>query len=476
MNGTELGTQFDFSYASGITDEQILGFEMAGQVWSQYLTDDVTINIHIEMSDQLPENVIGGALPGTKKDIKYEQLWKEMSQDITSVDDSTAFNNLSSAEKKFSALVNGQEIDKVEKMKLTNANSKALNFLDGDRDKLDGYILMSDLSGQTSVQWNYDPLRSEENADNSLDFLSVALHEVGHVLGFASGVDDDGWLNVVTEAREKNQNIKNNAMKFSTPLDLFRYSAEGRIDLSVGQDAFFSIDGGLTNLGNFSTGEYENLGGDGYQASHWKHDGKNVMGIMDPVLKLGVRREISSLDVVAMDVMGWDVVNPRQLDWQEMYSKAIDNAEEAWIGDRQKDIKKMIKESETYHGRWGSRSRGSWGSWQKGLWQHIKFQTLDVSVEVQPPVSLGQVFMVVDNFLNVQRQIPVAQSNDPDLSSNDNKPFEIVVTPEIVTLQNTQETTTEEAKILDIAELGSLTNKNIEDFGSLNDDLVMPIA
>ena len=42
----------------------MLGFEMAGKYWSNHLTDDVTLDIFIDSSNSLPENVIGGALPG----------------------------------------------------------------------------------------------------------------------------------------------------------------------------------------------------------------------------------------------------------------------------------------------------------------------------------------------------------------------------------------------------------------------------
>ncbi|MEM7594801.1 MAG: NF038122 family metalloprotease, partial [Cyanobacteria bacterium P01_A01_bin.83] len=140
-------TQFEFSYAPGTTQEQILGFEMAGEIWSQYLTDNVTINIHVEMTNQLPENVIGGALPGMKKDVEYKKVREKMLGDISSRDDWTAFYHGAWSDE-FTVVVDGQEIDKVKKLKLTNANSKALDLIDGDQDKLDGYIVMSDLTGQ----------------------------------------------------------------------------------------------------------------------------------------------------------------------------------------------------------------------------------------------------------------------------------------------------------------------------------------
>lgn len=488
MDGIELGTQFEFSYAPGTSQQQILGFEMAGQIWSQYLKDDVTIQIHVETTDQLPENVIGGALPGMKTDLTYQQLWHEMLYDMTSIDDLSAASHLTDYDQAYRALVDGKEISGVGKMRLTNANAKALNLLDGDRRELDGYILISDLSGQSNVQWDYDLVRNNNVDANSLDFLSVALHEVGHVLGFVSGMDDGGWLNVVTEARNQNQAITDDAMAFSTPLDLFRYSADSaansKVDLSVGQEAFFSIDGGKTHLGYFSTGESTDLGGDGYQASHWKNLKNKPMGIMDPVLKIGQTNNISTLDVKAMDVMGWDVANgidwgkffskalkadwelalsminnatidnfgefdwkklydlvienadPKfiaklsknwdkaklgQFDWNELYQRAIVEADRAFVGDRTGDVQRMIDQSETYYGR---RSRSSDGSWQVGLWQHIKFQTLDTSsVDTTSSVNTETSYEVYVNSALVTDSFVNIETDIPVIESKDDVSF-----------------------------------------------------
>ena len=38
---------FNFTYAPGTSFEQMLNFEMAGKIWSDYLADDVTINIFV---------------------------------------------------------------------------------------------------------------------------------------------------------------------------------------------------------------------------------------------------------------------------------------------------------------------------------------------------------------------------------------------------------------------------------------------
>ena len=123
----------------------------------------------------------------------------------------------------------------------------------------------------------------------SLIFVSVALHEMGHALGFASGLDDANWLEAIQNSAYDPQTgiyqILNVNSNIGNIIDLYRYSAEGieksrgdGQDWSIGADApFFSIDGGTTSLAEFSTGEGDidqdgTLEGDGYQASHWKHN------------------------------------------------------------------------------------------------------------------------------------------------------------------------------------------------------------
>lgn len=377
MSETDSGTQFDFTYAPGISSEQIIGFEMAGAIWSSYLQDDVTARIYVESTDQLPEDVVGAALAGKKKKVDYDKLWKEMSDDLTSSDDLLAFDNLPSTNKEFSVMVNGVELDKTKEFKLTNANAKALDLLDDDSKKLDGYIVVNDLTGGSAAGWDYDALRNDNISNNNFDFLSVAMHEIGHILGFVSGVDDDEWLKVLTESEEKDKEIKGKDFKFASALDLYRYSeasaAEGKLDMSIGGNPFFSIDGGNTKLGEFANGDYTDFGGDGYQASHWQQN--SSQGIMDPVLAVGERKDISTLDLIAMDVIGWDLNTSETPSWQEIYDTALTNSETAIVADRTKDVEKMIKDSQ-YNGRY-SPGGGSDYSFQVGYWQYTTVEAID---------------------------------------------------------------------------------------------------
>ncbi|MGB5633356.1 MAG: NF038122 family metalloprotease, partial [Waterburya sp.] len=166
-NEMETGVDFNFTYAPGITEEQILGFELAGEFWSQHLTDDISINLFVEMADYLPENVIGGALPAIETNVKYEDYRSNLEQDITSNIDSLVNSNQQDETDKFTAYFtsqyedDGYKVDNNEYIKMTRANAKALDLVSAQDNELDGYIVMRDLNGVedgnlNNIRWNYD--------------------------------------------------------------------------------------------------------------------------------------------------------------------------------------------------------------------------------------------------------------------------------------------------------------------------------
>jgi hypothetical protein len=222
-------------------------------------------------------------------------------------------------------------------MNLTRANAKALGmgFADvfgsfsfgstdfvGNFSDLDGYILFSDLSN-APVRWSYDYNRLLP-AGNTLDFLTTAIHEIGHVLGYVSGIDNPGWISKIADNWDiddwdiyDTDSISDfysfgvsELVSYTTPLDLFRYSATstaaGLRDMTYGSLAgnkYFSTNQGKTAIAQFSTGANIDIGGDGQQASHWKPN----LAMMSPTLALGQRNSISTIDRRAFDTMGWDL-------------------------------------------------------------------------------------------------------------------------------------------------------------------------
>ncbi len=182
---------------------------------------------------------------------------------------------------------------------IPQANARALGFFSGPGS--DASITFS-----SGFSWDFDP--SNGISGGTFDFVGVATHEILHALGFVSGVDTVDYLTGAGPGAPTNVQ----GLTMFTPLDLFRYSADslllaqpGILDLAPGGNPYFSLDGGVTSLGAFSTGAFN---GDGRQASHWK-DNLNL-GIMDPTLANGELGVIRQLDLNAMDAIGWNLAAP----------------------------------------------------------------------------------------------------------------------------------------------------------------------
>ena len=198
---------------------------------------------------------------------------------------------------------------------MTRANAKAIGAIGANDSALDGAIVMNNLNG-TGVSWQYDYLSSGVGS-NKLDFTSVMIHEIGHTLGFVSSLDSytysDYYSGFDEEEYESEDDMGRVKLRKNwTTMDMFRYytaqnGAKNR-GLWYGGNSYqyLSIDGGANSLAFLANGSDTRIGGDGYQASHYRND--LDAGIMDPVLELNTRRYLESdgIDLSFFDAIGWD--------------------------------------------------------------------------------------------------------------------------------------------------------------------------
>lgn len=254
-----------------------IGFSAAAAYWESMLTDDVTLNIRVGFTTAgFAPTTLGQASSSSGQ--KTQAAWRaaliadaSTSLDLVATANLATFSNanvtLNTSLQKALGLYTGT----------TTANDATITFNSGrpfDFDTRDGFGTVAS------------------------DFVSVAVHEMGHALGFTSAVS----TNSTNASRPANT-------------DMFRYQ-NGSFSMLWGGDPYFSIDGGVTEM--FGRADFS-PGSDGFQTSHWReggriHDGVSCtvlteaqVGIMDPTGGLCQEGIVTAQDLALFDAIGWNL-------------------------------------------------------------------------------------------------------------------------------------------------------------------------
>ena len=288
------------------------GFAAAGAYWSSQFQDDITINIEIDYPALAPGTL--GNADFQSVGIGYADVRSALTFDRRSADDFTAASSLP-AGTALSFLTNNEQTGALQVdangsinntvLDVPRANAKALGFFGTGFDPNDA-VIDAAINFSSNYSWDFD--RSNGISPGAIDFVGVAIHEIGHAMGFVSGVDVVDFVSFPNgDAAYRGTEL--DPYRVFSVLDLYRHGARngGGLDFATGgtgtNTPYFSLDGGLTSLGSFATGQFN---GDGRQASHWKDN--LGLGIMDPTFAYGELGVVKPLDIRAFDVIGYDLV------------------------------------------------------------------------------------------------------------------------------------------------------------------------
>lgn len=299
-----------FNFSSTGDSRADAAFAAAGARWSSEFTDNVTINVNAGFGVLGPGILASTSTPDVL--LPYATVRSALAADASSSDDATAVAHLPIGPVNMlinrtaddpsgagSAVpyrdANGSANNRT--IAVTRADAKALGLIAGNSATIDANITFS-----SSFSYDFNP--ADGIGAGLYDFIGLATHELGHALGFVSGVDI-----LDTNSPPQAGPFPEDDFTDVTPLDLFRYSTDsaalGAIDWTADSRAkYFSIDGGATDIALFATGL---TFGDGRQASHWKDN--LGLGVMDPTAAAGEKLGITPTDVRALDVIGWNLTS-----------------------------------------------------------------------------------------------------------------------------------------------------------------------
>ena len=274
-------------------------FNRAAAQWESFIADPITVTIDADLAS-LDPGVLGSAGSVRLFD-SYDIVRNSLVLDSADETDDAIVAALPTAAEADFTVPDGFAVGS--NLSANKANFKALGF-----EGLDEQFGVSDGTITFSSNFSFDFDNSDGVGMGQFDFEGVAIHEIGHVLGFVSEVDSvDGLLN----ANMTSANL------IPTTLDLFRFADDTMNDpdnlldftmasrsLVPGSDDIF--DQVLPGFGNteslLSTGAFT---GDGNQASHFKDN--LALGILDPTFAPGEIGVISPNDLRAFDLIGYEI-------------------------------------------------------------------------------------------------------------------------------------------------------------------------
>lgn len=262
---------FDSSITSRSNAAQIeSAFNAAASQFDSAFKNPATVNISVSWGSVGGQTIAAGDLGQSIDNLSGYYSYSSLSGYLRSV---SAANP---ADKTLDSVVDylpKSDPTRLNQFEIPYAEAKAIGLLPSSLPITDGYIGFS-----STAAFDFNPAGGVSSG--YYDFQGLAAHEIEEVLGRITG-------------------LQSTAPQWATPFDLLRYSSAYTADFSYTKPGYFSINGGLTDLGGF------NVSGAG-DRSDWVAIA-SVRDVQNAYLYTGKALGLSDSDLAALDALGWGV-------------------------------------------------------------------------------------------------------------------------------------------------------------------------